>query len=964
MLFRPRIYFGLLLLLLAASTPAFAQEEPAQAEPNQRGDVRVTKAPKLISEVQAEYTDRAIESRIEGRVVLQIQIDAEGKVTRVEVLEGVGYGLDEAAADAARRFVFEPAEINGQPAAVVLSFSVNFTLPILPADFIGRIVDPDTEAGIEGAAVTIIYTGDEYEEPPQATTFTDDEGAFWFGDVPAGPYQVILEIDEYQGFETDIDLVAGEVVEVSYSVSAAPDNLRGAVRESGTRTPLAGIEVRLVDIETEELLRTDFTDGEGAFAFRGLAPGTYLLQLTGDSYLSTAFDVEIVAGELTTGTYYIQAESYDEYTIRTTARRPQSEISRQTIGLDEVRRMPGTGGDVVRVVQNMPGVARAQFISGLIVVRGSAPQDTKTFLEGDSIPIVYHFFGGPAIVNTEMIEAIDFYPGNFSVAYGRATGGIIDLRTRSPRSDRLHGTLEVDLLDSSAIIEGPITENLSIALSARRSYYDVFLPTILERTNSPITVLPRYYDYQGWITYRGLRDHIVEGFIYGSDDSLDVILPAGEPAGDANVQITDANLRNSFHRGQIRWEWRPENLPIENLLMASYGVNSVSFEAAENLFFDADYYQSQIREELRIEFHESFRLRTGADFLLGNTNYKYSFPSFDQNQETTGGQGEGRPNFDADGLTGDRSAPELNPAFFTEAEIIPFAPLTLIPGIRVDFFGAVNETSVSPRFSTRYRLPRAITLKGGVGLFTQPPQPGLTEEDFGNPNLTFEKSIHYAIGADWRPTNFLEIDSTLFYRDMYDLVTQTNDTSIDADTGQVNREIFNNKGLGRAYGLEFLLRHYPQNRFFGWLGYTLSRSERLNQDTGAFDLYQYDQTHILTLVAGYNLPRNWDISARFRLVTGNPFTPVIGGNLDVDNDGYVRVFGPRNSERSAPFHQLDLRIDRRFIFETWMLGIYLDVSNVYWAKNEEGMRYNYDFTDQEPVSGLPFLPTLGISAKF
>jgi TonB family protein len=958
----------LLLIGLIAGTclPAtsFAQDEASPRERRDQGDVRVTKPPVLISAVEAEYTREAIESRVEGSVVLQITIDAEGKVTRVEVLQGVGYGLDEAAAAAARTFRFEPAEINGQPAPVVLSFTINFTLPILPADFVGRVIDPETEEGIPNAAVTIVYIGEEYDEVIEATTVTGEDGTFWFGDVPPGPYKVLLEVDAYQSFETDIELVPGEVSEVTYRVSAAPANLVGAVRESGTRNRLAGIEVRILDAGTEELLRTEFSDAEGAFSFRGLPPGTYLLQLGGDGYLATAFDVEIVAGEVTSGTYFLQAESYDEFTIRTTARRPQSEISRQTIRLEEVRRVPGTGGDVVRVVQNLPGVARAQFVSGQIVVRGSAPQDTKTFLEGDSIPIVYHFFGGPAIVNTDMVEAIDFYPGNFSAAYGRATAGIIDLRTRSPRSDRFHGTLEVDLLDSSAIIEGPLTENLSIAISGRRSYYDLFLPSILEAAGSDVFIGPRYYDYQTWITYRGLDNHLLEAFIYGSDDAIEVIFPQGEPRGDANVQVTDANLRNAFHRGQLRWEYRPDGLPIENVFMVSFGLNRASFEAAENLFFIGDYYQSTIREELRIEFNDAFTLRTGADFILGNTVYTYSIPGFDPQQETAGGDGDGRPNFNSDGFTGQRSSPELNPAFYAEGEFTPFAPLTLVPGLRVDYFGAVSESSVSPRFSARYRLPRAITAKGGVGLFTQPPQPGLTEEDFGNPNLTFEKAIHYAVGGEWKPNNYLEIDSTLFYRDMYDLVTQSSETSLNPDTGAIEREIFNNKGVGRAYGLEFLLRHYPHNRFFGWLGYTLSRSERLNLQTGEFDLYQFDQTHILTLVAGYNLPWNLDISGRFRFVTGNPFTPVIGGNLDVDNDRYVRVFGPRNSERNPAFHQLDLRIDRRWIFDTWMLGVYLDVTNVYWAKNQEGIRYNYDFTDQEPLDGLPILPTLGITAKF
>src|SRR5690606_17595410 len=122
------------------------------------------------------------------------------------------------------------------------------------------------------------------------------------------------------------------------------------------------------------------------------------------------------------------------------------------------------------------------------------------------VPLIYHFLGGPAIVNTEMVESIDFYPGNFSTYYGRSTAGVIDLRTRSPRNDRFHGMIEVDLLDSSVVLEGPVSENFSIAVSARRSYFDLFLPYVLPKDGPDVLVAPRYYDYQAWITYRGFKD--------------------------------------------------------------------------------------------------------------------------------------------------------------------------------------------------------------------------------------------------------------------------------------------------------------------------------------------------------------------------------------------------------------------------------------------------------------------------
>lgn len=955
--------FALLLALVAIGivlpTGVVAQEE------EDKGDVRVTKPPKLVEASEAEYTEEAIEARVEGVVKLRLTIDAGGEVVEVEVLDGLGYGLDESAVEAAKDFVFEPAEINNQPAAVTLTFQIDFSLPILPSVFAGKVVDAATGNGVE-ASVTITYKEGEleFEEPPTATTRTDPDGSFVFEDVPPGTYDVQLDIDRYQGFSTTVDLVPGKTSEVDYKVQAKQENLVGRVREAGTRTPLAGIEVQLLSQESGEKLRETFTDAEGRFGFRGVDPGRVTVRLAGEGYLTSASGVEVAAGEITEATFFIEKEVYDEYRVETTERRARTQVNRRQISLEEVRRIPGTGGDVVRVVQNLPGVARAPFVSGAIVVRGSAPQDTQTFLDGDNIPLVYHFFGGPAVINSEMIDSLEFYPGNFSVYYGRATGGIIDLSTRSPKKDRIHGNIEIDLLDATALVEGPITEDLSIAISARRSYFDVFLPLVIPDDGPDIFVAPRYYDYQTWLTWTGFENHKLELLIYGSDDRIEVLLPEDEPQGNAEVQVTGLDLNNSFYRGQFKWQWRP-TYPIENDFMVSFGRNIISFEAAENFRFDTGVWFSQLRNDTRWKLADSLTLRFGADFIYGLADFEIRTPRFEDDSDRDGdGDGGGRPNFSRDGLAFEGQDPVLQPAFYTELQARPLDDWLIVPGIRVDHFGQTNSTSVQPRLSTRYDITDRVTAKGGVGLFTQPTVAGSTNEFFGNPDLTFEKAMQYAVGGEWKPLDYLEFDVTLFYRDLWDILSNTNQFEVDPVTGETDPVTFLNEGEGRAYGAEVLLRHYPQNRFFGWLAYTLSRSERRNLETGEYFPFEFDQTHILTLVAGYNLPYGIDVSARFRLVTGAPFTPVVGSAYDVEQDGYEQVFGETNSARNATFNQLDLRIDKKFVFQSWILGLYIDVQNVYYAENQEGVRYNYDYTEQEPVMGLPILPTVGISAQF
>jgi hypothetical protein len=495
----------------------------------------------------------------------------------------------------------------------------------------------------------------------------------------------------------------------------------------------------------------------------------------------------------------------------------------------------------------------------------------------------------------------------------------------------------------------------------------VFLGLVIPEDTVDIVAAPYYYDYQAWLTYKGIKDHKLELFVYGSYDRVELILPPGDPQGNTDVVVSGLNLDNGFNRAQFKWNWTPDG-PVSNRLMISYGLNSSGFEAAENLYFVADAYQTQLREEMTIKASERLKLRLGADMQLANITYRFEIPRFGattsgNNNSGTGDGGGQRPNFSAGGILGSRDTALTQPAFWTEADAEIVEGLRLIPGLRLDYFGNIREPAVSPRLAARWDINKEFVAKGGVGRFVQPPLPGTTEPLFGNPELTYERSIQYALGGEWRPAKHLEFDMTGFYRTLGTIVSSTSEFFVN-DEGNAQPRVFNNGGEGRAYGLEVLLRHYPKDRFFGWVAYTLSKSERRNIETGEWQRYRYDQTHILTTVAGYKLPYNFDVSARYRLVTGNPVTPVVGSVYDADSGRYEQVFGKPYSARNSPFSQLDVRVDKTFIYDTWTLGLFLDILNVTYANNAEGVRYNYDFTQSTPVSGLPIIPTLGVSAKW
>ena len=121
-------------------------------------------------------------------------------------------------------------------------------------------------------------------------------------------------------------------------------------------------------------------------------------------------------------------------------------------------------------------------------------------------------------------------------------------------------------------------------------------------------------------------------------------------------------------------------------------------------------------------------------------------------------------------------------------------------------------------------------------------------------------------------------------------------------------------------------------------------------------------THIFTLTGLYRFPRNWELGGTIRLVSGNPTNTVQGSVLDLNTLDYSPITASLG-QRNPLFHRLDIRIEKKWVFDAWRLGLFLDIQNVYNQQNQEGLIYNYDFTQSVPITGLPIIPALGVRGE-
>src|SRR5207245_10087017 len=223
------------------------------------------------------------------------------------------------------------------------------------------------------------------------------------------------------------------------------------------------------------------TDAQGRFELRGVPPGQAELVSAAPGYQPLSMGIAVEPGKRTDVSLLLEPLFANPFEATVEGERGREELSRTTITTPEVQRIPGAQGDALKVVEDLPGVARTSPIGGgLLVVRGSKPGDSLVYLDAEPIPLLFHFGAISSTVNPDLLEAIEFIPGNFSALYGDLTGGLVEVRTRKLRED-LHGYANLNLIEGSALVEGSLAPGLSRALAGRRSYVDGGLRAALPR---------------------------------------------------------------------------------------------------------------------------------------------------------------------------------------------------------------------------------------------------------------------------------------------------------------------------------------------------------------------------------------------------------------------------------------------------------------------------------------------------
>ena len=625
-------------------------------------------------------------------------------------------------------------------------------------------------------------------------------------------------------------------------------------------------------------------------------------------------------------------------TVEAKAPRPTA-ASSTLITRDEIRSLPGGGEDALAAVRSMPGVGQAPpTAGGRLVIRGSAPEDTRMTLDGISVPFLYHAFNNTTIVPPAGIASIEYTPGGFGAEEGRATGGVVALTTDDEIVKRPTGSASVSLLEVAASAATPVRENVSIAAALRRSTVDLIAPyAVPKNVKVGFTTAPRFYDGQVRVDWRATAHDKVSVIGLLSSDALGVINK------DPDSELPSAFSTETRFARMIA-SWKHEHGRVKNRLVGALGADEWHAEIGIDQNVDGKSRQLQLRDDFRVQASKWLDLRVGAAVELANVDVKAL-----SILPPTEGLPPGRVDQVPIKMIDARYSPNYTAAY-AAVDITPVKSTTFTAGTRIESFAHLDAVRVSPRAQVRHRSG-PFTLTAALGRYARDldSAEGIVRE------LSPERATHATLGGALDVADGVSTSLAAFYTHRTDLV-------VEAPSEDPTKLPFTTGGTGRSTGFEALVRA-QRGKFFGWLAYTFSRSTRFDAPELAGRPFAYDQTHLFSAVGSYRRG-NWSYGARWQLASGLPYTAVTGASWSETLQHFVPSFGPALGERHPIAHQLDVRVERVWHRKHYRIAVFADLGNVY--RQPRVLRYSYsdDFMTKKPVADMMPLPSVGVRGEF
>ncbi len=603
--------------------------------------------------------------------------------------------------------------------------------------------------------------------------------------------------------------------------------------------------------------------------------------------------------------------------VEVTVKGEREEPSTIHIPRTDTRFVAGAFGDPLKVVEVLPGMA--PWRSGLpyYYVRGSPPENVGYFIDGISVPLLFHVGPGPSTIAPSLVDSVDIFPGSYPARFGRYAGAVIAAETADPEAPpdgRPHGEFSARVYDANAYAVTPYDDGRgSVSVSGRYGYTGLLTSLIVPDYSLG------YWDYQVRASHKVADKDTLTVFAFGAYDELHYL---GAPT-----------FRIEYHRVDLRYDHLVPGGHLRIAATAKFddALTALQTDTGAGTFAAQKDKGGRLRAELDERVTREVHLRAGADVNVTDFSVD-TYPSIDGFKPSMG------PHTDVEG------------GAYGDVVWRPLRNLEVVPGVRFDGYQIRGQTrwAPQPRLATRLKLTRDVAWLSALGTAHQEPtEEILAPSKIPSPVDQAPQTIYqYSEGIEAKLPARMRARVTGFYSHL--VATGILGTSLSAE--------------GESGGGELFVQRDFSERLGGFLSYTLSRT--VQNVGGITTRVAWDRTHVLSLVLGYDLGNNWRVGARLFLESGRPY-PAVCVNCNGPNG--TSIAGGAGPIVVTPagnlpiFWRVDTRLEKRWVFADgkWLAGT-LECFNTFDRAEPSGDEYvpgrGLVVLDQSAI----ILPSIGI----
>lgn len=766
-------------------------------------------------------------------------------------------------------------------------------------------------------------------------------------------------------------LAAAAAIALPLLSPAQTGTVRGFVYEQKDGSP-----VMFTNVLVEGTTLGASTNLDGYYAITKIPAGDYTLKVHSLGYDTARVQVSVRAGQTTEANVLVRSSSVEleEFVVSAEKQEMKTQVFTSLVKITpkQVEMLPSVGGerDIAQFLQIVPGVVFTGDQGGQLYIRGGSQIQNKVLLDGMTIFNPFHSIGIFSVFDTDIIKNTDVYTGGFNVEYGGRTSSIMDFATREGNKRRFSGKASASTLAGRLLVEGPIIpmrddrySSISYLLSAKRSYIEPASRTL--------------YSYMGQDLPFGFTD------LYGK------LSLTGKSGSKLNVFGFSFDDKVTNYQQLADFGWDSKGFGVTSLLIPS-GTST-----AINMGFNYSSYGVKMESDEDLPRQSTvgnFGFLMNFTYFIGESELKFGVDISAMSSSYT--------YWNDYGYGVDRSQRTTDIALYAKYKVT-LGNLILDPGVRFTNYSSLSESVAEPRLGAKWTINERLRVKAAGGLYSQNLIAANSEKDVVNLFYGFflapesrlqyqgrgiesslQKSKHAVLGVEYDITGHVSANLEGYYKRFDQLVGVNNYVMYPSDATDKPALLRNELVVesGRAYGADLLVK-YNHRQVSLWMVYSLGFVER----TGEYmDLWHntlehtyrphFDRRHSVNLVATYAFGRGqlWELSGRWNLGSGYPFTPNGGYYEQLDfpqvdpaypaaQGALQLLFGQTGSRRLPAYHRLDLNLKRTIpLAGDAQMTVDLGATNIY---NRDNIFY-INRAQAKPAYQLPILPSVGMSISF